>query len=230
MAIRSGLSVTDKLVLAASDLERTTGRPFSAEDLVVAAWRMFPDTFGLAGYTADNGTLSYPDSNRVFAEIMGSKPIRKRGFLTKVGSKMYQLTESGQMHGRLLQGGSAVEGAQKAGLSRSLQHELLRLLNTKVVLKYRSGRREEITFHDACTYWGISPRTSAIDYNGRMENFRGIVDSVRAALQGREMTIKHGGATISLTDVDQLVEAHEYLLERFHHEIEFILRRTDERL
>src|SRR2546426_1543885 len=83
------LSVPDKLLLAAYHLEETGRRPFSAEDLVVAAWRQFPDTFSLAGYRgSDDGQLLYPDSNRVFAEIMGTKPIRKRGLLIKVGNKM----------------------------------------------------------------------------------------------------------------------------------------------
>src|SRR5918911_2824096 len=102
MERKDQLSVSEKLLLAAYDLEENSRRPFSAEDLVVSAWRKFPDTFGLAGYRGGDGELSYPDSNRVFAEIMGSKPIRKRGLLTKVGSKMYSLTEAGRDHARLL--------------------------------------------------------------------------------------------------------------------------------
>src|SRR3989337_1721776 len=98
------LSISEKLLLAAYSLEEDGRRPFSAEELVVSAWRKFPDAFGLAGHRDDDGRLSYPDSNRVFAEIMGSKPIRKRGLLTKVGSKMYQLTEVGREHARLLLG------------------------------------------------------------------------------------------------------------------------------
>ena len=90
------LSITEKLLLSALDLEENGRCPFSAEDLVVSAWKKFPDAFGLAGYRDTNSQLCYPDSYRVFAEIMGSKPIRKRGLLRKVGTKMYQLTEAGQ--------------------------------------------------------------------------------------------------------------------------------------
>src|SRR2546422_184533 len=98
MRNNNGLTVPEKLLLAASELEEKGLRPFSAEDLVVSAWRKFPDTFGLAGHRGENGQPAYPDSNRVFAEIMGSKPIRKRGMLEKVGSKMYQVTEAGREH------------------------------------------------------------------------------------------------------------------------------------
>src|SRR5437867_7351265 len=123
-------TVPDKLLLAAYDLERSGSRPFSAEDLVVTAWQKFPDTFGLAGYRGRSG-LSYPDSNRVFAEIMGSKPIRKRGMLTKVGSKMYQLTEVGRDHARLLLNRANGTKVEKAALARGTEQELKRLFASK---------------------------------------------------------------------------------------------------
>lgn len=66
-------SILEKLLIAAFELEEKGHKPFSAEDIVVASWQKFPDAFGLAGYQD-----RYPDSNRVFAEIMGSKPIRKK--------------------------------------------------------------------------------------------------------------------------------------------------------
>jgi hypothetical protein len=91
------LSVSEKLLLAAHTLEQQGKQLFSAEDLVVAAWRAFPLTFGLRGHADAAGTPAHPDSNRVFAEIMGSKPIRKKGLLVKTGTKMYSLTESGRL-------------------------------------------------------------------------------------------------------------------------------------
>ena len=72
-------------MIAAIDLEESGKRPFTAEDFVVNAWKNFPDAFGLSGHLDESGNRKYPDSNRVYAETMGSKPIRKKGFLEKVG-------------------------------------------------------------------------------------------------------------------------------------------------
>ena len=93
----AGLTVHEKLLLAAADLD-AEGKPrFSAEDLVVAAWRRDPEAFGLAGYPdEETGRPRFPNSNRVFAEIMGSKPIRKQGLLMKAGTKMFAITEAGR--------------------------------------------------------------------------------------------------------------------------------------
>ena len=96
----SKLSIADKLLIAALDIEKAGKKEFSAEDLVVSAWKKFPDAFGLQGYLDENGKSIYPNSNRVYAEIMGSKPLRKRGLFQKVGNKMYKLTEAGHPYAK----------------------------------------------------------------------------------------------------------------------------------
>jgi hypothetical protein len=223
------LSVSEKLLLSAYDLEDKGKRPFSAEDLVVSAWRKYPDTFGLAGYKERDGNLSHPDSNRVFAEIMGSKPIRKRGFLTKVGKKMYQLTEAGRNEARLLLNNSTNSSTKKAALPREIEQELKRLFATKAVEKIKSNRINELTFFDACAFWGISPRSSAIEFEGRIANFKSIVESAQKAVQGKIASFEHGGYTFGSQDLETILKVHEVLLQKFGAEINVIKKRTDER-
>src|SRR5687768_4031917 len=90
------VTVHEKLLLAAAGLEDEGKSTFTAEDLVVAAWKLDPETFGLSGHTDESGRPAYPNSNRVFVEIMGSKPIRKQGLLAKSGTKTFRLTETGR--------------------------------------------------------------------------------------------------------------------------------------
>ena len=229
MSDRSQLSVPEKLLLAGYNLECKGRCPFSAEDLVVAAWRKYPDAFSLAGYRDDNGRLMYPDSNRVFAEIMGSKPIRKRGFLVKVGRKMYRLTEAGREHAQLLSSRQSLSQVKKAGLARDTQYELKRLLSSKAVEKYKDGSVEEITFYDACSFWGISPRSTAIEFKGRVANFLGIVGAMDKASQKKEVALKHGGETYGAKEVGKLMEVHKFLQEKFAEDIKYIIKRIDER-
>src|SRR5947209_15528516 len=92
-------SVPEKILLAAEQLEKDGQSPFSAEALIVAAWQKFPRTFGLKGY-ADQ----YPDSNKVLSSIMGEKGLARRGWLVKMGQKLYNLTRDGrQIVRRILQ-------------------------------------------------------------------------------------------------------------------------------
>src|SRR5882757_5590194 len=78
--------------------------PFSAEALIVASWQKFPVTFGLKGYAEQ-----YPDSNKVLSSIMGEKGLAKRGWLVKMGQKLYTLSRDGrQVVRRLMQGDEPV--------------------------------------------------------------------------------------------------------------------------
>lgn len=225
--IERRLSVADKLVAAAYKLT-VSGKPtFTAEDLVVAAWQAYPDTFGLPGYVGADGRSIYPDSNRVFAEIMGTKPVRQRGYLVKVGNKMYQLTEAGTHYAGGLR--SEAGGAEKVGLERPLKDELDRLLNSKATIKLRSGNLDEITFHDACGFWKISARSTAIEFTGRYNNIEKLIDSAKVAAREKGIVLRHGGDTITLNDVAQVQEVHHLMRARFSSEIDVILRRTDQR-
>ena len=80
-------TVPEKILLAADQLDKTGQSPFSAEALTVAAWQKFPKTFGLKGYTE-----LHPDNNKILAAIMGEKGLARRGWLSKMGQKLYALT------------------------------------------------------------------------------------------------------------------------------------------
>ena len=172
------VTVHEKLLLAAANLEDAGRQPFTAEDLVVAAWELDPETFGLAGHNDADGRPAYPNSNRVFVEIMGSKPIRKQGLLSKAGTKKFRLTESGRQRVQELRSASNGAGNRpaadaKVSFDRDTSRKLQRLLKTRAVEKLRSGRRDDITFTDASSFWGISARSSAMAFQGRLGDVEG---------------------------------------------------------
>ena len=223
------LTVQDKLVLAAYRLESDGRSPFTAEDLVVTAWRDYPDTFGLAGYQTPEGTLMYPDSNRVFAEIMGSKPVRKRGLLTKVGQKMYKLTEAGTHHATLLAQRTKRDATQKSGLARDLRDYIERLMESRAMCKYREGRSDEITFFDTCLFYGISPRSSAIELQGQIANLLGVLEAAKAAAGDDTVALRHDGRRYDAKDIKGVFLVHEFLQEKFRAELDIVRKRIDER-
>lgn len=231
MAKESALGQTEKLLLAAFRLEESGKRRFSAEDLVVSVWQNFPNAFGLSGYRGKNGKLLYPDSEKVHKRIVSSAPIRKLGFLKKVGKRMYQLTEAGRDQARIIvSSGKTKSPVEKITLSRETASALRKLLASKVMAKFRTNQMEQITFSDACSFWGISPRSSAIELEGEIANFERIVKSAKEATKNKMVSFEHSGDVFGESDLEDLFQVHRGLLQKFHSELSVIQRRTDERV
>ena len=222
----SHLTVVDKLLLAAQKLQRTS-KAFSAEDLVVTAWRMYPDTFGLSGY-ADQ----HPDSNRVFTKIMGSEGLRGKGWLRKVGVKQYRLTQKGLADAEALlqeNGGLPQEvGFLRAQLERATLRSLERLTEAGAGRKYLSGRREEITFADACSFWDISVRSNANTLVARLADTETVLESALAKSEQKGMKLPR--RNLSYEELEGLLRVHHEMQEEFEGEISIIRKRTDERI
>lgn len=223
------IKVIDKLIISAHELENEGRMPFTAEDLVVMAWKKYPDTFGLRGYIDQNGNLIYPDSNRVFAEIMGSKPIRKRGYIKKVGQKLYQLTEAGRAEAERISKVQVASPIRKITLARDTLNVLQKLLDSKVNLKFLSNDIENINFFDACAFWNISPRSTAIDFIGKAANIDKIIEIAKEAVGDGEASFTHRGKMIEFSDLEKLTELQLFLRKKFESEINIIMERTDER-
>lgn len=226
----ANLTVHEKLLLAAADLEAQGKSHFSAEDLVVAAWRRDPEAFGLAGYPdEETGRPRFPNSNRVFVEIMGSKPVRKQGLLVKPAPKTFALTEAGRQRAALLSGRDDGLGSVKASLPRETVRDLQKLLSSRAVKKLLDGRKDEITFTDAAGFWGISARSSAMEFSGKTGHVEATLKVAAQHAAKGPIALKHGGTPLDAGDIRQLLGLHEEMLERFAAEISYIKKRTDER-
>jgi hypothetical protein len=228
------VTVHEKLLLAAAGLEDEGKKTFTAEDLVVAAWKLDPETFGLVGHLDEKGRPAYPNSNRVFVEIMGSKPIRKQGLLAKSGTKTFRLTESGRQ--RVQQLRAATSGSSdrpaadaKVSFDRETSRKLQRLLSTRAVDKLRTGRRDEITFTDASSFWGITARSSAMAFQARLGEVEGVLRAAEEAADKRPIRFEHGGKAYTSDDIADLQDLHASMLEQFSDHLAVIRRRRDER-
>lgn len=228
------VTVHERLLLAAASLEDQGNSPFTAEDLVVAAWQLDPETFGLSGHADAAGRPAYPNSNRVFVEIMGSKPLRKQGLLAKAGTKTFRLTESGRQRVaaiRLRNSGAASAGRSEAKVSfgRETSRKLQRLLATRAVEKMRSDRDDMITFTDASSFWGINPRSSAMAFQARLGDVEGILRAAEHAAKVRPIRFEHGGKAYTQEDIAELLNLHRSMLGRFSSQLDVIRGRRDER-
>jgi hypothetical protein len=215
-------TLPEKILLAAYRLEESGQTPFSAEALIVSAWQTNPRTFGLKGYEEQ-----FPDSNKVLSGVMGEKGLPKRGWLTKVGQKLYALTREGRQVVRRLQNEDEPppEPAEPTRLSRDQDLLLQGLLASAAWQKLRLGRQEEWTFSEACRFWGLGDRTGdAID--ARLDEVLALLTSAERALAGGSQVLGNSRA-VSTGEVGHLCEAHRLLEQRFGRHLGLLRNRVN---
>jgi hypothetical protein len=216
-------TLPEKILLAAHSLEEAGQSPFSAEALIVAAWQKYPRAFGLKGYVEQ-----YPDSNKVLAAIMGGKGIARRGWLAKMGQKLYSLTREGrQVVRKLFVDEEQPEGAGDEPVKISAEHEKLLhvLLNSTAFEKHREGRQSELTFADACRFWNVTESVSSDVLNARLDHVGAGIAAVERQVGFGSATLNNG-RSVSSKELEQLGDLHEYLEERFSRHLSLLRNRT----
>jgi hypothetical protein len=215
-------TVPEKILLAAYQLEEAGESPFSAEALIVAAWQQSPRTFGLKGYAEQ-----YPDSNKILTSLMGEKGLARRGWLNKVGQKLYALTREGrQLIRRLRQEDAPPTPTESVGLPREQDKMLQALFAGSAVRKYQDGHKQDLTFADACRFWSITENMSGSALDARLK-------AVRAALADIERTVGKGGQAVlsdgrafTFDDANMLTDLHLYLEDRFSRHLTLLRNRS----
>jgi hypothetical protein len=215
-------TVPEKILLAAHQLEEEGQSPFSAEALIVASWQKFPKTFGLKGYTD-----LYPDSNKVLSSIMGVKGLANRGWLVKMGQKLYSLTREGREVIRHIRDGGEPPAARgSAKLSRDQEKFLLRLFDTSALEKFQEGRKPELTFADACRFWELTESMAAETINARLSKLRLQLADLERLLSQNDVELSNG-RSVGADDVTLLVTLDKYLEERFSRHLNLLRTRAE---
>jgi hypothetical protein len=218
------LSLEEEVLLAAADLEENNESAFTAEDLAIAAWEKFPDSFGMEGHS------QYPDSNRVYTKLMGKRGLVGRGWLVKVGGKRYQLSEAGKIMAKALGSTIVTTTGLRAILTRHQKLILDKLQSSRVISKLKAGEFESIGFYDACSFWGISPRSNASNLKARLQTVESVIETANKAIsEWGEITLTQGGSPIGTHEIEALRETNHKLLEKFKNDLDIIRKRTDER-
>lgn len=144
-------------------------KPLEYEDIVVAAWKLFPEDFGLRKYVR-----LYPDASDIHKPLYG--PLKDRGLVLS-GNKKFRLTEKGVAYAAQLdkvrQGLLPLEqviGASNVAdrLSRDKEAELKRIVETDAFKYFGTGQSEKILDTDFYAYLGATVRTDRHEFLGRL--------------------------------------------------------------
>lgn len=215
-------TVTEKILLASYQLEQEGQSPFSAESLIVACWQKFPRTFGLKGYTD-----LYPDSNKVLSSIMGERGLARRGWLVKMGQKLYSLSREGRtVATKLLKGEEPDTTPTSSKMPRESEKFLLGLFASSAVEKFDENRKQELTFSDACRFWNINENLHGEALDSRRDRFRAQLADLTRFLSSGDIDLSNGRA-VSSDDVAHLNTIHDYLEERFARHLNLLRSRAE---
>ncbi len=139
-------SKIEQIVAVAARIEP---QPFTIEEAAVEAWRIDKLAFGLDGFEE-----LYPDHHAVLCMFSGAHGIVRRGWVDRVATGKYQITDLGREEAERIASGTSREEAAKVSMSHS--GKLDHLLATTAWKRYRSGKIELLTVADAMTFVTIT--------------------------------------------------------------------------
>jgi hypothetical protein len=214
-------TVPEKILLAAEILEKQGQSPFTAEMLIVASWQKFPGTFGLKGFTE-----KYPDSNKILSSIMGEKGLARRGWLVKMGQKLYALTREGRNVVRriMLQEEEPAPPGAVQRMNRDHERFLKVLFDSSAVKKFEDNRKHELTFADATRFWGVTENMKGELLDEKLENMDATLAELDRILADNDAEMT-GGRVVTAGDIRVMTNIHRYMEDRFERHLNLLRKR-----
>lgn len=193
-----------KLLIVLFVLSRGSKKAVKYEDIVVEAFKKFPETFHLRGYK------EYPDSGDLVHKPLYD--MRPRGLLTAI-QKEFTLTDKGIKEAKKLIGTPHANSKIHFKPARDVGKEIERILSSDGFTLYKNDRAEKIFDTDFFQYLGISVHSSRSEFLNRLTT---IEDTVKQARQFQDTKV-----------VKLLSSYHQFMIhEKFH---EIVLAFTNKR-
>lgn len=193
-------TMTEKLLLTAAKLPGIVVH----ETLVVEAWKAYPETFGLKGYSS-----LYPDANTVAACLSATGGPKRKGWLEVLSPRVYNVTDAGRRHAARLRREKPEE--RSGALAADLDRELRLLL--------KRTPPAEPTFADACHWWNIDALTV-----GNFDCVKALLDYALEEMDGRSVTLE-SGQYVTPDDIAKLQELDAALRTRFASHLRLLANR-----
>ena len=212
MRKKDSVTIAEKILQVARKLDQQGQSPFSAEALAVACWQDDPAAFSLKGYP------EYPSENRVATSVMGARGLVRRGMLRQCGEKLYALPA---VNGE----SPPANGAEPTRLSRDVEKRLRFLLDSAANVKFMGTRKQEITFGDACTFWGVQHTDRGETIDERLKSVVDLLREVGAMADGRD-TVLRGWRVVTAGDVRVRQDVHGHMASKFERLLTLLRKRV----
>jgi hypothetical protein len=199
------------LECSGGDLRKT----FTAEDLLLAAWKRDRATWGLLGHEQD-----HPDSERIYKELdLRGTTTRSglvgKGLFEKVRQRTYRLTPAGLAAASEVAG---VEPSVRVKAERALADAVSSILSHAVFREWMKDPVLPKHFRDAGHFWGIAAGTPPSVIRARIGNVDDTLRKAQSILDRQnvdEIAARHGRVLFDRTDLDRALEFQMTIKRRF---------------
>lgn len=217
-------TLRQQVLLAAVDCSHgDLTKEFTAEDLLLAAWKRDPYTWGLAGHETD-----HPDSEKIYTELdrvsVGGRNVRGGlvaiGLFEKVRRRTFKLTPMG------LTQASSVTGADptvRAKAERKVADAIAAIVSHPVFRDWLRDPALPKRFRDAGHFWGVAPGTPPSVIRRRITEVDKTLDSAVMLLDEGgtdEASTRHGKTLFDRKDIERAKEFHATMKQRFARDLE----------
>ncbi len=199
------LTRSQKILVTLYDLADGTPKQIRFEDIAVGVFKNFPADFQQKGYP------EYPATGDIVHKPLYSE-VKKNGYVLS-GNKYFSLTLKGIEYGKKLLKFSlnnknlTKKTSNFVKLTADQQKELERIKSSTAVNLFLSGKHEDILDIDFYSYLGVTVRTNKFDFLGRL-----------TTVQDTIFSIKDKNDTL----YSRLIDCHNFLMEKFKNNIEFV--------
>ncbi|MFA7685526.1 MAG: hypothetical protein WCX95_01860 [Candidatus Gracilibacteria bacterium] len=194
------MSRNEKILYTLYKLFKKNKKSIRFEDIVVALFKAYPETFHLKGYS------EYPDSGDLV-----HKPLyefRKKG-LVEAGNKMFSLTSYGLEMGEKMENllKDKIVSKSPSRLSHFVDREVNRISRLESFGFFMNQKLDKILDTDLYDYLDVTVRTGRNDFLGRVKT----LDKVMADLE----SVENG-------KYKEIIKFHNYMLEKFKDVINYM--------
>lgn len=213
------LTIGDKILLGALKCStEDTKEPFTFEQLVLAAWEIDKNTFGLRGFEE-----KYPDSHKLHPNVFGGSALIAQGYLHEKDKSLY-ITNVGLAKAMSL---SSLKINTPQRLPKQLQNFVLKILEHPIFRQWLKDPTTPKDFRGAGHFWGISPGTPPKTVRERILSIERTLEQILDFLNSsnldciREERVK-GKILLERTDIERCLQFHNELKFRFKKELKIL--------
>lgn len=199
-----------------------TNKTFTAEELLLAAWKRDSVSWGLRGHERE-----HPDSEKIYKELdrasVKGKNVRGGliglGLFEKIRFRTYRFTPAGLIEASEVSG---VEQEIRGTAERTLADAIADILSHPVFREWLKNPEMPKHFRDAGHFWGVASGTPPSVIQARIRDVDNTLEKASSLLKtsgAKEIVARHGKTLFDQTSINRAVEFHETLKRRFTAEL-----------
>jgi hypothetical protein len=190
------LSKAQMLLISFFRVSEGTTSKVPYEELVIQAWRDFPESFSLRNHP------EHPDASDIHKALYQS--LKTSGLIVPLGNKVFRLTDKGvrQASQLLASAGEKTpdERVEEGRLARSEEAFIKRAVQSRTFSTWEAGQSVKLVDYDARMFFQFSTATPVDERKRRLDFAR---ESIEKA---QRLNMEHA---------DELANLAQYLVEKF---------------